>query len=191
MIELVLSDLVESDDASLKSGKHPLATTGSWMGRLAEQIDMSEKDAQSSIAKSPLFVLEKLKDYPPDDRKPYVLYGLCLGEAMLNAALDFARTRITFGKPLLLHQAVALRVANVYLNLLAIEQVLNAYQLALPDIGDERRHQYLQHAAELLLDVLRNTAQVLAGHGYVDNERFGEMHEAAFSVVRILLVRTT
>lgn len=190
MIELVLSALVASDDALLKSSKHPLATPGTWIGRLAEMIDMSEKEAQSSISKSPLSVLEKLNDSSLAELNSYVLYGLCLGEEMLNVSLDFARSRTTFGKPLLSHQAVALRIANVYLNLLAIEQILNAYQLDLPDIDDERRHQYLQHAAELLLEILRNTAQVMAGHGYVDNERFGEMHEAAFSVVRIL-VRTT
>lgn len=190
MIELVLNALVESDDALLKSSKHPLATTGSWMGRLANLIEMNEKDAQSSITKSPLSVLEKIKGSSLAELNSYVLYGLCLGEAMLNVSIDFARTRSTFGKPLLSHQAVALRVANVYLNLLAIEQILNAYQLDLQDSDDERRHQYLQHTAELLLEILRSTAQVMAGHGYVDNERFSEMHEAAFSVVRIL-VRTT
>ncbi len=190
MIELVLSALVASDDTLLQSSKHPLSATGSWTARLAELIDMSEKEAQSFITKSPLSVLEKINGSSLADLNAYVLYGLCLGDAMLNASLDFARSRITFGKPLLSHQAVALRIANVYLNLLAIEQVLNAYQHDLPDIDAEQRRQYLQHAAELLLEILRNTAQVMAGHGYVDNERFGEIHEAAFSVVRIL-VRTT
>lgn len=190
MIELVLSALVESDDALLKSSKHPITTTGTWSGRLAELIDVNETEAQSCITKSPLDVLQKLNGSSLAEPNSYVLYGLCLGDAMLNVTLDFARSRTTFGKPLLSHQAVALRIANVYLNLLAIEQILNAYQLGLPDMGVERQQQYLQHTAELLLEILRNTAQVMAGHGYVDNERFAEMHEAAFSVVRIL-VRTT
>jgi len=98
-----------------------------------------------------------------------VLYGAVLSgllQALLNYAVDYSRKRKTFGKPILLHQAVAMNLADMKVEveatrLVLLEMMQSLCRSQLVDHGAHFR-QYLSDAA---LQVSTQALQVLGGHG--------------------------
>ncbi len=182
MIELVLPTIVASDDARL-GGVPRAETMGSWRwDALSRDLELPVGSARTAFDADPQAVRRSAKARGPLST---LHFAACLSEALLDATVDLARSRKSQDKMLLSYQAVALRIADLYLALQCIDQVVDAKfheHDAQSDTFSRRRF-----AAEQLLTVLRNAAQVMAGHGYVDNEAFAAMHQATLDTTRDLI----
>jgi hypothetical protein len=191
MIELINPTLVESDDSELEKFGHIKRPRQRALERLAIHLELDEVQIKSSLCSSPLVLLKIVESryFSQTSHNPlvYLLYSRCLTDELLDVVLEFARSRKSFGKALLSHQAVSLRVASVFLASLSIEQALDDWDsMWATSSKDENLAHRLTYVAKLTLDALRNTAQVLAGHGYVDNHGFDELHTAALKTVQHL-----
>ncbi len=185
MIELVVPAIVASDDARL-GRVHRTDTMGIWRwDALSRDLELPVDSARTAFEADPQAVRRSAK---ARGLLSTLRFAACLSETLLDAAVDLARSRKSQDKMLLSYQAIALRIANLYLALQCIDQVVDV-QIHEDDSQSDNfaRRRY---AAEQLLTVLRNAAQVMAGHGYVDNEAFAAMHQAALDTTRDLMAET-
>jgi alkylation response protein AidB-like acyl-CoA dehydrogenase len=182
VIELVSAELVAADDARLgwAGSAGPQPSPARW-ANLAQQLGQAEPALRDLFKTAPAELNGLARTHSP---MASLRFAACLADTLLDATLDFARVRKSQGKVLLTYQAVALRVANLYLALIGIEQAIDDASCAAN--AAEPSPERLCHAADLLLAVLRNAAQVQAGHGFVDNERFAALHQAALDAARDL-----
>jgi alkylation response protein AidB-like acyl-CoA dehydrogenase len=83
-------------------------------------------------------------------------------------AFGYAKTRVSFGKPLVGHQAMALRLANMLVQMEASKLLL--WQTAWsPNARDGVGVQVLiDQVVEASREIFREAVQVCGGHGYVD-----------------------
>jgi alkylation response protein AidB-like acyl-CoA dehydrogenase len=146
---------------------------------LSGELQISQVELRETFKQAPGALRERAGRCGP---LTTLRYAACLAETLLDDTLSLARERKSQGKVLLTYQAVALRVANLYLALLGLEQALDDAIATGGALSPERR----RHGADLLLSVLRNAAQVLAGHGFIDNPRFEALHQSALDTVRDL-----
>ncbi len=100
--------------------------------------------------------------------------GVGLGEGALAYALDFARERRTFGKPILEHQAIQFLFADMAIQIEAARQLV--YRAAwLVDQGKYQRQYapYLSiakaYATEMAVKVSSDALQVLGAQGYMQD----------------------
>ena len=126
----------------------------------------------------------------------------CVGmaRAAFECALDYAHERVTFGKPIIEHQAVAFRLADMATQLEAARlMVLNAASLR--DAGEPCLKQASMaklFASEAAEKIASSAIQVLGGYGYLRDfpvERIArdvrvcQIYEGSSDIQRIVIAR--
>jgi alkylation response protein AidB-like acyl-CoA dehydrogenase len=123
-----------------------------------------------------------------------------MARAALEAAIDFAKQRESFGKPILEHQAVAFRLADMATRVeVARQMVLHAAQLR------DARRPCLQEASmaklfasEMAEEVCSDAIQVHGGYGYVSDfpveriwrdVRVCRIYEGTSEIQRLVIAR--
>jgi alkylation response protein AidB-like acyl-CoA dehydrogenase len=100
-----------------------------------------------------------------------VLYGAALvgiSRAAFEYALDYSKERTTFGKPIVQHQAVGLKLADMAIGIEAAR--LMTWRAAEPRDGcldPELVEAAWLYAKEVSIDVAIDAVQTLGGHGYL------------------------
>jgi len=95
-----------------------------------------------------------------------VLLGMA--SAVLEYAIEYARGRETFGRPLWQHQAVAVRIADLVCGLEAARLLLGDVAGRSPSVQQLRAARACwRHASEAALDIGVQGVQLLGGHGYL------------------------
>ena len=95
--------------------------------------------------------------------------ALGIGRAALEAAISYARERVTFGKPIFEHQAVGFRLARMATSLEAARQ-LTHHAAALRDAGRPCLREAAMAklaASEAAEQVCSDAIQTLGGYGYL------------------------
>jgi len=126
----------------------------------------------------------------------------CVGmaRAAFECALEYARERVTFGKPIIEHQAVAFRLADMATQLEAARlMVLNAASLR--DAGEPCLKQASMaklFASEAAEKICSAAIQVLGGYGYLRDfpverisrdVRVSQIYEGSSDIQRIVIAR--
>jgi hypothetical protein len=126
----------------------------------------------------------------------------CVGmaRAAFECALDYAHERVTFGKPIIEHQAVAFRLADMATQLEAARlMVLNAASLR--DAGEPCLKQASMaklFASEAAEKIASSAIQVLGGYGYLRDfpveriardVRVSQIYEGSSDIQRIVIAR--
>jgi hypothetical protein len=126
----------------------------------------------------------------------------CVGmsRAAFECALDYSRERVTFGKPIIEHQAVAFRLADMATQLEAARlMVLNAASLR--DAGEPCLKQASMaklFASEAAEKIASSAIQVLGGYGYLRDfpveriardVRVSQIYEGSSDIQRIVIAR--
>ena len=94
-----------------------------------------------------------------------------MARAAFEAARDYARERVTFGKPLVEHQAVAFRLADMSTEIAVARQMVQ-YAAALRDSGQSALVEASQaklFASEMAERVCSKALQTLGGYGYLSD----------------------
>jgi alkylation response protein AidB-like acyl-CoA dehydrogenase len=123
-----------------------------------------------------------------------------MARAAFEAARDYARERVTFGKPIIEHQAVAFRLADMATRLAAARQlVLHAASLreaGLPCLTEASMAKLF--ASETAEAVCSGAIQTLGGYGYLKDfpveriyrdVRVCQIYEGTSDVQRIVIAR--
>ena len=100
-----------------------------------------------------------------------LLFGatmLGLARASLNCALDYSRERKSFGKPLIQHQAVALKVADIAASIETAGLVLWEAALAQP-VDPGQAESATRYCIDACVDAGLNSVQVLGARGYTED----------------------
>lgn len=94
-----------------------------------------------------------------------------MARAAFEAARDYARERVTFGQPLVEHQAVAFRLADMSTEIAVARQMV-LYAAALRDSGQSALVEASQaklFASEMAERVCSEALQTLGGYGYLSD----------------------
>ncbi|MCD0419651.1 acyl-CoA dehydrogenase family protein [Rubrivivax sp. JA1024] len=123
-----------------------------------------------------------------------------MARAAFEAARDYARDRVTFGKPIIEHQAVAFRLADMATRIAAARQmVLHAASLreaGLPCLTEASMAKLF--ASEIAEAVCSSAIQTLGGYGYLKDfpveriyrdVRVCQIYEGTSDVQRIVIAR--
>jgi alkylation response protein AidB-like acyl-CoA dehydrogenase len=95
--------------------------------------------------------------------------ALGVAGAAFEYALAYSGERIAFGRPIIQHQAINLKLADIYIDLEAARLLLweAAYKQA-EGAGDARQlHEAMNYCYGVALGIASNAMQVLGGHGYL------------------------
>ncbi|HLN23416.1 MAG TPA: acyl-CoA dehydrogenase family protein [Patescibacteria group bacterium] len=123
-----------------------------------------------------------------------------MARAAFEAARDYARERITFGKPLTEHQAIAFKLADMATNLAAARHMVH-HAARLRDAGQPcltEASMAKLFASETAERVCSSAIQVLGGYGYLSNYpveriyrnvRVCQIYEGASEIQRMLIAR--
>ncbi|MCV9999700.1 acyl-CoA dehydrogenase family protein [Pararhizobium sp. YC-54] len=124
-----------------------------------------------------------------------------MARAAFEAARDYARERITFGKPIIEHQAVAFRLADMATQIAAARQmVLNAAELK--EAGEPcltEASMAKLFASEMAEKVCSDAIQIHGGYGYMSDYpveriyrdvRICQIYEGTSDVQRIVIARS-
>lgn len=94
-----------------------------------------------------------------------------MARAAFEVARDYARERVTFGQPLIEHQAVAFRLADMSTQIAVARQMVQ-YAAALRDSGQSALVEASQaklFASEMAEQVCSKALQTLGGYGYLND----------------------
>ena len=94
-----------------------------------------------------------------------------MARAAFEVARDYARERVTFGQPLIEHQAVAFRLADMSTQIAVARQMVQ-YAAALRDSGQSAlvaASQAKLFASEMAEQVCSKALQTLGGYGYLND----------------------
>ena len=93
---------------------------------------------------------------------------LGIAQASLDYALDYSRTRVTFGKTINQHQAVALRLADMGIAIEAAKLALwESVSGAIDEIDQSFAWSIWNLVRKTGLEVAVNAVKILGGHGYL------------------------
>jgi len=126
----------------------------------------------------------------------------CVGmaRAALECALEYARERVTFGKPIIEHQAVAFRLADMATQLEAA-RLMVLHAASLRDAGEPCLKQASMaklFASEAAEKICSAAIQVLGGYGYLRDfpveriardVRVSQIYEGSSDIQRIVIAR--
>ena len=124
-----------------------------------------------------------------------------IARAALEAALDYARERHTFGVPISDHQAVAFRLADMATELEAARQLV-FYAARLKDGGQPSLQQASMaklKATEMAESVCSDAIQIFGGYGYMEDypvarlardARGTKIYEGANDIQRLVVSRS-
>lgn len=127
----------------------------------------------------------------------------CVGmaQAALDVAVDYARERTSFGKPIMEHQAVGFRLADLATRLEAArELVLKAARMK--DAGEpclKEASMAKLFASEMVEQVVSGAIQTLGGYGYLEeyglakiyrDQRVCQIYEGTSDIQRMVIARS-
>ncbi len=124
-----------------------------------------------------------------------------IARSALGAALEYAKQRTSFGKPLVAHQAVSFRLADMATQIEAARQ-LYLHAAALRDAGEpclKEASMAKLFASEMAETVCSDAIQIHGGYGYVADfaverlwrdARVCKIYEGANDIQRMLIGRT-
>jgi alkylation response protein AidB-like acyl-CoA dehydrogenase len=93
---------------------------------------------------------------------------LGIAGAAFDYALNYSRERMTFGKPISQHQAVALKLADMATGIESARLMLwEAVHLTHESVDLSRSRDAWAYAREVAIEVAVNAVQTLGGHGYL------------------------
>jgi alkylation response protein AidB-like acyl-CoA dehydrogenase len=93
---------------------------------------------------------------------------LGIAGAAFDYALKYSRERMTFGKPINQHQAVALKLADMAIGIESARLMLwEAAHLTQESVDLSRSRDAWAYAREVAIEVAVNAVQTLGGHGYL------------------------
>ena len=93
---------------------------------------------------------------------------LGIAGAAFDYALNYSRERMTFGKPISQHQAVALKLADMATGIESARLMLwEAAHLTQDSADLSRSRDAWAYAREVAIEVVVNAVQTLGGHGYL------------------------
>ncbi len=127
----------------------------------------------------------------------------CVGmaRAALEVALDYAREREAFGKPIIEHQAVAFRLADMATRLEAARQLVH-HAARLRDAGEPCLREASQaklFASEAAEKICSDAIQTLGGYGYLRDfpleriardVRVAQIYEGTSDIQRLVIARS-
>ncbi len=124
------------------------------------------------------------------DAQAALMLGLIDGvaERLVREAYAYARQRVSAGKPIAQHQAVALRLADLALNQQALSLYLHAAVEHPAAVGsaDGPVQINVAHVSELAQRISRDALQVAAAHGYVEGLPFKRLFEQTRAFLSML-----
>ncbi|KFE69501.1 acyl-CoA dehydrogenase family protein [Hyalangium minutum] len=110
-----------------------------------------------------------------------LLSGLLTGATrrLVEEAYAYAKTRQAAGKPIIQHQAVALRLADLALNheALALYLTASVERCQPPGMKGGLEELSVGHISDLSFRIARDAVQTAAGHGYVEGLPFRRLFE--------------
>jgi len=119
----------------------------------------------------------------------------------MEAARDYARERITFGKPIIEHQAIAFKLADMATQIAAarlmVMHAADLRQAGLPCLTEASMAKLF--ASEMAERVASQAIQVLGGYGYLKDfpveriyrdVRICQIYEGASEIQRMLIARS-
>ena len=123
-----------------------------------------------------------------------------MARAAFEAARDYARERVTFGQPLIEHQAVAFRLADMSTEIAVARQMVR-YAAALRDSGQSALVEASQaklFASEMAERVCSKAMQIHGGYGYLEDypveryyrdARITQIYEGTSEIQRMVIAR--
>ncbi|HEX5648744.1 MAG TPA: acyl-CoA dehydrogenase family protein [Steroidobacteraceae bacterium] len=189
----------------------PTGTQGFRVGRLESKLGQRASDTAQLVYED-VFVEERLRIGDEGEGYRIALANLETGRigigaqsvgmaaAALEHALDYARDRMAFGKPLTQHQAVAFRLADMATDVEAARQLV-LHAAALKDAGQPCLKEACMaklFASERAERVASAAVQVLGGYGYVEDYlvekiyrdvRVCQIYEGTSDIQRLLIGR--
>jgi alkylation response protein AidB-like acyl-CoA dehydrogenase len=123
-----------------------------------------------------------------------------VARAALDAALAYARVRVTFGKPLIEHQAIAFQLADMSTKIEAARQ-LYLYAARLKDLGQASPKQASMaklFASEMVEEVTSAAIQIHGGYGFLADYpvekywrdmRVFQIYDGASEIQKMLIAR--
>jgi hypothetical protein len=113
-----------------------------------------------------------------------LLDGAC--RRLMQEAYAYARERRSAGKAISLHQAVALRLAEIAMNQQALSLYICAALEQANPLGTGLADLNAAHVADLAFRISRDAVQIAAGHGYVDGLPFKRLFEQVGTLSSVL-----
>lgn len=104
-----------------------------------------------------------------------------ISQAALDAALDYAKQRIAFGKPIIEHQAVAFRLAEMATRIESARQLV-LHAAAVRSAGENAltaASMAKWHASETAEKVCSDAVQIFGGYGYMRDSPVDRLYRAA------------
>jgi butyryl-CoA dehydrogenase len=189
----------------------PTDTKGFRVGRLESKLGQRASDTAQLVYED-VFVPQELRIGEEGEGYRIALANLETGRigiaaqsvgmaaAALEHALDYARERTAFGKPLTQHQAVSFRLADMATDVEAARQLV-LHAASLKDAGQPCLKEACMaklFASERAERVASAAVQVLGGYGYVDDYlvekiyrdvRVCQIYEGTSDIQRLLIGR--
>jgi alkylation response protein AidB-like acyl-CoA dehydrogenase len=95
--------------------------------------------------------------------------ALGLAGAAYEYALAYSGARVAFGRPIIQHQAIGLKLADIYIDLSAARLLLwDASRKQAEGVGEARQmHAAMDYWHKVALDIASKVMRILGGHGYL------------------------
>ena len=126
--------------------------------------------------------------------------ALGIAQGSYDLALKYAQERITFGKPIIQHQAIAFKLADMHVKITCARLLIHK-AAAEKDLGEDIAHSGAMaklYASEIALEVANDAVQIHGGNGYVSeyhvermmrDSKITQIYEGTSEIQRIVISR--
>ncbi len=126
--------------------------------------------------------------------------ALGIAQGSYDLALKYAQERVTFGKPIIQHQAIAFKLADMHVKITCARLLIHK-AAAEKDLGEDIAHSGAMaklYASEIALEVANDAVQIHGGNGYVSeyhvermmrDSKITQIYEGTSEIQRIVISR--
>ncbi len=126
--------------------------------------------------------------------------ALGIAQGSYELALKYAQERVTFGKPIIQHQAIAFKLADMHVKITCARLLIHK-AAAEKDLGEDIAHSGAMaklYASEIALEVANDAVQIHGGNGYVSeyhvermmrDSKITQIYEGTSEIQRIVISR--
>ena len=126
--------------------------------------------------------------------------ALGIAKGSYDLALKYAQERVTFGKPIFQHQAIAFKLADMHVKITCARLLIHK-AAAEKDLGEDIAHSGAMaklYACEIALEVANDAVQIHGGNGYVSeyhvermmrDSKITQIYEGTSEIQRIVISR--
>lgn len=126
--------------------------------------------------------------------------ALGIAQGSYELALKYAQERVTFGKPIFQHQAIAFKLADMHVKITCARLLIHK-AAAEKDLGEDIAHSGAMaklYASEIALEVANEAVQIHGGNGYVSeyhvermmrDSKITQIYEGTSEIQRIVISR--